>query len=88
MEKHLPAIFEWLKALDADICHYKVCSTFDSSPAIGNIGKAIEIGKALYGQPVVPVVVGAAAAEALHGFRQSLRRLPGSLLPYRSPTSS
>lgn len=59
MEKHLPAIFEWLKALNADICHYKVCSTFDSSPAIGNIGKAIEIGKALYGQPVVPVVVGA-----------------------------
>jgi uncharacterized protein YgbK (DUF1537 family) len=59
MDSHLPAIFEWLKALDADICHYKVCSTFDSSPAIGNIGKAIEIGKALYGQPMVPVIVGA-----------------------------
>jgi uncharacterized protein YgbK (DUF1537 family) len=59
MDTHLPAIFEWLKALDADICHYKVCSTFDSSPAIGSIGKAIEICKALYGQPMVPVIVGA-----------------------------
>ena len=59
MEQHLTPAFAWLKSLDAAICHYKVCSTFDSSPRIGNIGKAIEIGKALFDQPVVPVVVGA-----------------------------
>ncbi|SCB07723.1 four-carbon acid sugar kinase family protein [Rhizobium multihospitium] len=59
MDEHLTSAFEWLKSLDAAICHYKVCSTFDSSPRIGNIGKAIEIGKALFRQSVVPVVVGA-----------------------------
>ena len=59
MEQHLTPAFAWLKSLDAAICHYKVCSTFDSSPKVGNIGKAIEIGEALFDQPVVPVVVGA-----------------------------
>jgi len=59
MERHLTPMFAWLKSLDAAICHYKVCSTFDSSPKVGNIGKAIEIGKTLFDQPVVPVVVGA-----------------------------
>ncbi len=59
MQDHLAPAFEWLRALGAEICHYKVCSTFDSSPRFGNIGKAIEIGKALFAQPVVPVVVGA-----------------------------
>ncbi|WP_276121649.1 four-carbon acid sugar kinase family protein [Pararhizobium qamdonense] len=59
MDWHLTPAFQWLKSLEADICHYKVCSTFDSSPQVGNIGKAIEIGKAMFGQPYVPVLVGA-----------------------------
>ncbi|MDQ0320762.1 uncharacterized protein YgbK (DUF1537 family) [Pararhizobium capsulatum DSM 1112] len=59
MEANLGPAFEWLKSLDADVCHYKVCSTFDSSPKVGNIGKAIEIGKALFDQSFVPVIVGA-----------------------------
>ena len=59
MDENLTPAFQWLKSLDADICHYKVCSTFDSSPQVGNIGKAIEIGKVMFGQPYVPVLVGA-----------------------------
>lgn len=59
MDEHLTPAFEWLKSLGAGICHYKVCSTFDSSPAIGSIGKAIEIGKSVFGQSQVPVIVGA-----------------------------
>lgn len=59
MEENLAAIFAWLKSLNADICHYKVCSTFDSSPSIGNIGKAIEIGKSAFAQKYVPLIVGA-----------------------------
>ncbi|NKK70254.1 four-carbon acid sugar kinase family protein [Rhizobium leguminosarum bv. viciae] len=59
MQEHLARAFEWLHSLGADICHYKVCSTFDSSPEIGNIGKAIEIGRSVFGQSVVPVIVGA-----------------------------
>jgi uncharacterized protein YgbK (DUF1537 family) len=59
MDKNLTPAFRWLKGLGADICHYKVCSTFDSSPTVGNIGKAVEIGKALFDQACIPVLVGA-----------------------------
>ncbi len=59
MDAHLPAVFSWLKGLGADLTHYKVCSTFDSSPAIGSIGRAAEIGRAVFGGRPVPLLVGA-----------------------------
>ena len=59
MDKNLPAFFEWMKSVDATFSHYKVCSTFDSSPSIGSIGRAIEIGARVFDQPIVPLVVGA-----------------------------
>ncbi|HEV7322219.1 MAG TPA: four-carbon acid sugar kinase family protein [Ensifer sp.] len=59
MDEHLHAAFEWLKTLDAELCHYKVCSTFDSAPHVGNIGRAIEIGRKVFGNKTVPLVVGA-----------------------------
>ncbi|MEI9405719.1 four-carbon acid sugar kinase family protein [Mesorhizobium argentiipisi] len=59
MDTHLKEAFTWLKSLEGDICHYKVCSTFDSGPAIGSIGRAIEIGRAVFEQDCVPLVVGA-----------------------------
>ena len=59
MDANLPAVFEWLKTLDAEICHYKVCSTFDSSPTTGSIGRAIEIGSQVFSQRTIPLVVGA-----------------------------
>jgi transaldolase len=42
MSEHLPKVFQQLKALGPLICHYKVCSTFDSSPEVGSIGRALE----------------------------------------------
>ncbi len=59
MEKNLTPVLLWLKRLGADYCHYKVCSTFDSSPSVGSIGKAIEIGKSIFAQPYVPLIIGA-----------------------------
>jgi len=59
MDENLPATFRWLKTLEARFCHYKVCSTFDSAPHVGSIGKAIDIGAACFGQQVIPLVVGA-----------------------------
>src|SRR6187399_328819 len=44
MDENLKPAFAWLRSLDASVCHYKVCSTFDSAPNVGNIGRAIEIG--------------------------------------------
>jgi uncharacterized protein YgbK (DUF1537 family) len=61
MEANLPAVFNRLKSLEAPVFHYKVCSTFDSTPAVGNIGRAAEIGRAIFGDGPVPVVVGAPA---------------------------
>ena len=59
MDVHLREAFAWLKTLDAELTHYKVCSTFDSAPHVGNIGRAIEIGRAVFGNAPVPLVVGA-----------------------------
>jgi 3-oxoisoapionate kinase len=58
MDAHLPPVFEWLKSLDARFCHYKVCSTFDSSPTLGSVGRAIDLGAAAFGQSKVPLIVG------------------------------
>ena len=59
MDEHLTPALAWLKTLGATFCHYKVCSTFDSSPSIGSIGRAIDIGQKLFAQASIPVVVGA-----------------------------
>ncbi len=61
MEAALPQAFERLKRLGAPLVHYKVCSTFDSSPQIGSIGRAIEIGAGVFGGRFVPLLVGAPA---------------------------
>jgi 3-oxoisoapionate kinase len=81
MDKNLGPIFEWLKSLDADICHYKVCSTFDSSPEIGNIGKAVEIGKSVFNQAYVPLVVGAPQLKRYTAFGHLFAAYQGK--PYR-----
>src|ERR1700736_5563081 len=39
MSEHLPPVFHSLRRLGARICQYKVCSTFDSSPQYGSIGR-------------------------------------------------
>jgi uncharacterized protein YgbK (DUF1537 family) len=59
MELHLPPVFRALAALGAPLLHYKVCSTFDSSPRVGSIGKAIEIGREATGSPAAAVLAGA-----------------------------
>jgi 3-oxoisoapionate kinase len=59
MDKHLPDYFKKLQAFGAPILQYKVCSTFDSAPSIGSIGKALDIGCAMMGnENVSPIVVG------------------------------
>ena len=59
MDAHLPAIFSRIQSFGAAVNHYKVCSTFDSSPTVGSIGRAIEIGLRVFDQTAAPVVVGA-----------------------------
>ena len=57
MDAALPAALHALAQL-APIVHYKVCSTFDSAPAIGSIGRVIQIARREFGGGVVPIVAG------------------------------
>ena len=59
MERTLRPAFESLRASGAPVVHYKVCSTFDSSPTVGSIGRVIDVGTDVFKSKRVPVVVGA-----------------------------
>ena len=56
MAEKLPAVFYRLAGAGAPLVHYKVCSTFDSSPATGSIGRAMEIARPCFGDACIPVV--------------------------------
>jgi 3-oxoisoapionate kinase len=58
MEKILLPAFEKMKESGAAFIHYKVCSTFDSSPATGSIGKAIDCGSSVFKNALIPVLGG------------------------------
>ena len=59
MEAALPPTLDWLARPGAPVIHYKVCSTFDSSPEVGSIGQAIDLGVAHTRATWSPMVVGA-----------------------------
>ena len=61
METRLRPVFGALKQLGPRHVHYKVCSTFDSSPHVGSIGRAIELGRETFPSTWTPLVVGAPA---------------------------
>jgi len=61
MEAVLRPAFTALRALSPRHVHYKVCSTFDSSPTVGSIGRAIDVGASVFGGPTVPLLVAAPA---------------------------
>ena len=61
MNQELPPVFRALQDSGAPLVHYKICSTFDSMPEIGSIGRALEIGCQTFAAPPVPMLVGAPA---------------------------
>lgn len=61
MAAHLPGALGALAALRPALVHYKVCSTFDSAPHVGSIGRALEIGLAATGAPWASMLVAAPA---------------------------
>lgn len=79
MEAHLPGIFATLSRWGAPIVHYKICSTLDSAPHVGSIGKAIELALRQFEQSWVPVLTAAPAIQRyqLFGnlFAASLERI-------------
>ncbi|MBT2757803.1 four-carbon acid sugar kinase family protein [Mesobacillus foraminis] len=66
MENELTHAFDILKKANVEISHYKICSTFDSSPELGSIGRAIEVGQKVFGNKrFIPLLVG---VPALHRY--------------------
>ncbi len=57
MDRHLPPVFRLLKSLAAPVVHHKVCSTFDSAPHVGSIGRAIDVAAEMF-EGWIPLVVG------------------------------
>ncbi|HSV14615.1 MAG TPA: four-carbon acid sugar kinase family protein, partial [Tepidisphaeraceae bacterium] len=83
MEQALRPIFQSLRQTGAPIVHYKVCSTFDSSPAVGSIGRVIDVGMEAFGSRFVPVVVGAPDLGRYCVFGNLFARCGSESEPYR-----
>ena len=61
MDEAMPAVLSALARLPTPLLHYKVCSTFDSSPSIGSIGHVMDLARAVYGKGAIPIVAGTPA---------------------------
>jgi 3-oxoisoapionate kinase len=61
MDLHLAPVVAALARLPAALVHYKVCSTFDSSPGIGSIGRVMELARQSFGSGAIPIVAGTPA---------------------------
>ncbi|MBV9299682.1 MAG: four-carbon acid sugar kinase family protein [Verrucomicrobia bacterium] len=55
----LEPVFAALARIGAPLFHYKMCSTFDSAPEVGSIGRTIELALRHFPARWVPLVVGA-----------------------------
>ncbi len=59
MDEHLPRMFRKLAESGAELVHYKVCSTLDSSVSTGSIGRALNLGVKAFAPRSVPIIVAA-----------------------------
>lgn len=89
MDTHLPRIFAGLAASGAALVHYKVCSTLDSAPHIGSIGRATELALGHLAAPWVPVLLAAPAIRRYQAFGHLFAAGPGGVYPLdRHPVMS
>jgi len=58
MEAELAPVGAFFQSLGSQVLHYKVCSTFDSAPAIGNIATAVKVLGRYKRNPFIPIVGG------------------------------
>jgi uncharacterized protein YgbK (DUF1537 family) len=83
MDRTLRPVFAAMRQCKPPIVHYKVCSTFDSSPTVGSIGRAIDVGADVFDAPIVPVVVGAPSLGRYCVFGNLFARCGKESEPYR-----
>lgn len=56
LDAELRPVFEAFAALGPGIVQYKACSTADSSPSVGSLGRVVEVGRAVFGDRPVPML--------------------------------
>jgi 3-oxoisoapionate kinase len=56
MDEALLPVLQALSQCGAPIVHYKVCSTFDSGPQVGSIGRVIDLARRHLNKSWIPVV--------------------------------
>jgi uncharacterized protein YgbK (DUF1537 family) len=74
MERELKPALLALKKLGARHVHYKVCSTFDSAPTIGSIGRVMDLAAMIFPAPFIPLLVAAPALGRYTVFGQHFAR--------------
>jgi len=58
MAAELDPIFKKMSGIPSRYIHYKICSTLDSSPEIGNIGVAMEVAEKYFPGKFIPLILG------------------------------
>ncbi|ROR72418.1 four-carbon acid sugar kinase family protein [Bogoriella caseilytica] len=56
LESEVAPALRALAAVQPAVLQYKACSTIDSSPRIGSLGRVLEIGRSLLGEGAVPML--------------------------------
>lgn len=56
LEAEVRPALETLRTAGPELVQYKMCSTADSSPHLGSLGRAIEVGREVFGAHPVPVL--------------------------------
>jgi uncharacterized protein YgbK (DUF1537 family) len=62
------------------INHYKVCSTLDSAPHFGSIGRAIDLAAPVFGSRWIPVLVAAPPMRRYQAYGHLFASGPDGLL--------
>lgn len=89
MDAELPPIFDQLSQIDSTFFHYKICSTFDSSPQVGSIGHAIDLAYPYFPSDYIPLLVGAPSLNRFCVFGNLYARVDGKTYRLdRHPTMS
>ena len=58
MAAELDPIFRQMSEIPSRYIHYKICSTLDSSPKIGNIGVAMKVAEKYFPGRFIPLILG------------------------------
>jgi uncharacterized protein YgbK (DUF1537 family) len=56
MAAELRPVFAAFAALEPAVVQYKACSTADSAPSVGSLGRVVELGREAFGERAVPML--------------------------------